>query len=195
MLQERGVVGTAAQVADRNVAFRLARREGGACLQSPRWETASTAPRAARLLPGFVDGATLGAGNGFGHVAHKLFETGNGRRAELRAGDGDVHIEVGGRIRQFCFVLFDPFGRAHQAFFFAVPTAEDQCALRLPAGLQQFADAVHGFEHGRGAAVGIDCAVDPGVAMIARDHPFVGQFAAAHAADRHPRACGTGSPA
>ncbi len=84
-------------------------------------------------------------------------------------------------------MLLDPLGRAHQAFFFAVPTAEDERALRLPSRLQQFADAVYRFEHRRGAAVGIDRAIDPGVAMIAGDHPFVGQFAAAHAADHVPQ--------
>ena len=40
--------------------------------------------------------------------------------------------------------------------------------------LQQRADAVHSLEHGGGAAVGIDGAVDPGIAMIAGDHPLVG---------------------
>ena len=42
------------------------------------------------------------------------------------------------------------------------------------------------FEHRRRAAVRIDRAVDPGVAMIARNHPFVGKLAAAHAANHIP---------
>jgi hypothetical protein len=33
---------------------------------------------------------------------------------------------------------------------------------------------VNGFEHGRGAAGGVDRAVDPGVAVIAGDDPVVG---------------------
>ena len=43
----------------------------------------------------------------------------------------------------------------------------------LPALLEQDAEAVDGLEHGGGAAVGVDCAVDPGVAMIAGDDPVV----------------------
>ncbi len=43
----------------------------------------------------------------------------------------------------------------------------------MPALLEESAEAVDGFEHGGGAAVGIDCAVDPGVAMIAGDDPVV----------------------
>ena len=43
----------------------------------------------------------------------------------------------------------------------------------LPALLQELAEAVDGFEHGGGAGVGIDGAVDPGVAMVAGDDPVV----------------------
>ena len=43
----------------------------------------------------------------------------------------------------------------------------------LPALLEQIAEAVDGFEHGGGAAVGIDGAVDPGVAVVAGDDPVV----------------------
>ena len=42
------------------------------------------------------------------------------------------------------------------------------------------------FEHSGGAAVGIDRAVDPGVAVISGDDPFVGQIAAGHASDDVP---------
>jgi hypothetical protein len=64
-------------------------------------------------------------------------------------------------------VLLHPLGRADQAFFLGVPTAKDDGALRPPALLEQRADAMHRFQHGRGAAVGIDRAIDPRVAMIA----------------------------
>ena len=46
-------------------------------------------------------------------------------------------------------------------------------ALRLPALLEEIAEAVDGLEHGGGAGVGVDGAVDPGVAMIAGDDPVV----------------------
>ena len=51
---------------------------------------------------------------------------------------------------------------------------------------EQRADAVHGLEHGGGAAVGIDRAVDPGVAMIADDDPVVGILGAFDPADHVP---------
>ena len=52
--------------------------------------------------------------------------------------------------------------------------------------LEQRADAVDGFEHGGGAAVGIDGAVDPGIAMIADDDPLVGRLGALDFADDVP---------
>ena len=51
--------------------------------------------------------------------------------------------------------------------------ADDDGALGLPALLEELAEAVDGFEHGGGAAVGIDGAVDPGVAVVAGDDPVV----------------------
>jgi hypothetical protein len=85
----------------------------------------------------------------------------------------------------FC-VLLHPLGRADEAFFFGVPTAEDDGALGPPALLEQRADAVDGFEHGGGAAVGVDRAVDPGVAMVAGDDPVVGVLGAFDFADDVP---------
>ena len=52
--------------------------------------------------------------------------------------------------------------------------------------LEEDADAVDGFEHGGGAAVGIDGAVDPGIAMIAGDDPLIGEFGAGDGADDVP---------
>ncbi len=43
----------------------------------------------------------------------------------------------------------------------------------LPALLEEIAEAVDGFEHGGGAGVGVDGAVDPGVAMVAGYDPVV----------------------
>src|SRR5208282_6941993 len=83
-------------------------------------------------------------------------------------------------------MLLSPLGGTHQTFFFAIPTAENHGALRLPTRFQQLAHAVYAFEHGRSAAVGVDRAVHPGVAMIASDHPLIRQLAAADAADHIP---------
>ena len=120
--------------------------------------------------------AADGAGDGAGDFADELLERGHGGGGEVGAGDGDIDVEVGDGVLQALRVLLDPFGRADQAFFLGVPTAEDDGALGAPALLEQRADAVNRLKHGGGAAVGIDCAVDPGVAMIAGDDPVVGDL-------------------
>ena len=51
---------------------------------------------------------------------------------------------------------------------------------------EQNADAVNGFKHGGGAAVGIDRAVDPGIAMVAGDDPVIGKAGAGDGADDIP---------
>ncbi len=70
-------------------------------------------------------------------------------------------------------VLLGPFGGADEAFFFGVPTGDDDGAMGLPALLEEVAEAVDGLEHGGGAAGGIDGAVDPGVAMVAGDDEVI----------------------
>jgi hypothetical protein len=52
---------------------------------------------------------------------------------------------------------------------------------------RQLADPVDRFEHRRRAAVRIDRAIDPRVAMIARNHPLIGRLAAAHPANHIPK--------
>src|SRR5271155_2473186 len=84
-------------------------------------------------------------------------------------------------------MLLGPLGGTDQSFFFAIPTAENHRALRLPTRLQQLAHSVHGFKHRRRAAVRVDRTVYPRVAMIAGDNPFVGKLAAAHPADDIPQ--------
>src|SRR5437870_1754804 len=83
-------------------------------------------------------------------------------------------------------MLLYPLSGADQAFFFAIPTAKDQCPPGFPSRLEQFADAVHRFQHGRRTAVGIHRSVDPCVAMISCDDPFVRQFTSAYAANNVP---------
>ena len=70
-------------------------------------------------------------------------------------------------------MLFGPFGRADQPLLFRVPAGDDDGALRSPSNLQQFADAVNRLQHGDGSVDGIHRTVDPRIAMVARDYPFV----------------------
>ena len=85
-----------------------------------------------------------------------------------------VAVDVDDRVvLQIAGVLFDPFGRAEQPCFFAVPDAIDDRALRLPTLLQQFTESAGFFEQGAGAGDRIVRAVHPGVVMIAAHDPFV----------------------
>src|SRR6516165_8212875 len=83
-------------------------------------------------------------------------------------------------------MLLDPLGRADQALLLGVPAAEEDGALRLPAFFEQRTNAVDGFQHGGRSAVGIDCAVDPRVAVVADDYPVIRKIAALHLADDIP---------
>ena len=74
---------------------------------------------------------------------------------------------------KFFGMLLGPFGRADQALLFGVPAANHDSTLGLPALLEERAKAVNGFQHGGGAAVGVDRSVGPGVAMVAHHHPIV----------------------
>src|SRR5581483_1999065 len=96
MLKKCGIVGTAAQITDRNVAL------------APRRRSAPTVPdclgrglcggdfRLRSLLPGVVDGSALRAWNHLRDVAQKLFQAWNGRRAKFLAGHRDIDIEICG---------------------------------------------------------------------------------------------------
>src|SRR5262249_1955772 len=56
----------------------------------------------------------------------------------------------------------------------------------LPSGLQEFADAVYGFEHGCGAAMGITAAINPPAPWIAPAAPPSGQCEPPHPAISTP---------
>ena len=77
-------------------------------------------------------------------------------------------------------------GGADQALFFGVPTGKHHGAPGTPSGFQQFANAVHGLQHGRRAAAGIGGAKHPGIAMIAGNHPLLGILRAPQGADHVP---------
>src|SRR5271163_575372 len=92
-----------------------------------------------RLFPSLIHTAAFGGWHGFGDLADKLFQSRDARRAKLPAGDGYVHVEVGGCVGEVVSVIFAPFSGADQAFLFGVPTADHDGALWFPAGLEKFA--------------------------------------------------------
>ena len=148
MLEERGVVGAATQVADVDVVGEM--RVDVLLVET----VVDVALGVERLLclPLVVDGGSFGAGHLFGDVANELFQGGNGGRGEIGPGDGDIRIEVGDGMFEMPGVAFGPFGRADQALLFGVPAAEDDSPLGAPAGLEQLADTVHRLEHAGGSA-------------------------------------------
>ena len=83
-------------------------------------------------------------------------------------------------------MVFTPFGGTDQTLFFRVPTSDNDRAFGLPSGLEQFAEAVDGLKHRGRTAVRIDRSVDPSIAVIACNDPFVGRGSAANFADDIP---------
>src|SRR2546425_342860 len=71
-------------------------------------------------------------------------------------------------------VLFTPLGAADQALLLGIPTGKDDGPVRTPSLLQQLANSMDAFQHRSRAAIRINRAVHPGIAMVAYDHPFVG---------------------
>ena len=187
MLLENAVVRAAAQVADRHVAlgwrgWRAARALNRFCRRLRQGSA-----RLVTLLPRLVDSSALGTGHRLSHISQKLFQARHRRSAKLRPGDSHVHVEVCRSIDQFGFVLLGPLRGTHQAFFLTVPTAKNHGALRLPSRFQQLADSVYRLQHRGRSAVRIDRAIDPRIAMVARNHPLARQLAATHAADHIPQ--------
>ena len=79
-----------------------------------------------------------------------------------------------GMLTQFGGVSFGPFSRAEQPWFFAVPEAVNNGAIRLPALLQQFPQRARLLHFRTRSRDGIARAVDPRIMMIAADNPFIG---------------------
>ena len=123
------------------------------------------------LLPGVVDGSALRAGDVLGYLADELLQGWNGGGAKVWTCNAYVGVEVGNGMLQAVGVVLDPLGGTDEAFFFGVPGTDDDGALWLPALLEEIAETVDGLQHGSGAAVGIDCAVDPGITMVAGGPP------------------------
>ena len=84
MLEEDGVVGAAAEIADGDVGMRL---RGGRteCAAGSFLRIERVAAGLGGLAPHFVDGAALRAGHGLGDVAQKLLEARDRGRAEFRS--------------------------------------------------------------------------------------------------------------
>ena len=123
MLQEGREVRSRAEIADVHFFALDGRRVGVVMLVA-----------AERLdAPLEKNRAGHGTGNGAGNVANKLLERGHGRGGEIGTGDGDIDIEVGDGVVERAALLLDPFGGTDEAFFFGVPTAEDDGAARAPA--------------------------------------------------------------
>src|SRR5215472_13545179 len=95
------------------------------------------------------------------------------------SGSRGIHVEIGYELLfEIAGELFAPLRRSSQGVFFPVPTADHKRAPRTPAFLFQLAEGT-GKLHQRGGSAGrINPAEGPGIAMIAQQDPFVGQFAA-----------------
>ena len=140
-----------------------------------------------RRLPLVVNAAAFGTGNRLGNVAHVLLQAGHRRCAEVGTGNRNVHVEVGVGARNLFGVLLGKFGRADQAFLFRIPTGKDAgCAWDAIPIFSNCSDAMHRLKLRRGSAVGIDRTINPGIAMVAGNHPLVGKLRSANHADHVP---------
>ena len=140
------------------------------------------------LLPSVIDGAAIRARHFLCDLAYKLLEGGNCSRAEVWSRNSDIRVEVCDRILQTGLMLLHPLGRTDKSLFFSVPRSDHNLSLRLPSLLQQLAQAVYRFQHGRRSTVWIDRSVDPGIAMISRHHPvlFLGGIGSVDRSDDVP---------
>ena len=118
-------------------------------------------------------------------------ERGHGRRRKTQAfgpavvaapGDRFIDVEVGDKLSlQVVRELFAPLRGARESVFLAIPAADHDGAPRSDAALLQLAQRTRQFHHGSCATRRVHAAVYPRVTMIAEQHPFIRQFAAANA--------------
>src|ERR1019366_5576330 len=99
----------------------------------------------------------------------------------VRAGDAQVAACAGIGVQihhsvlaQFILVLLNPLGGTQQARFFAVPRAVDNGPLRTPALFHQLAQRSCLLQYDHHARNWIVSSVDPGIVMIASNHPLLG---------------------
>ncbi len=85
-----------------------------------------------------------------------------------------VGINVQGGVgSQLLGVVFAPFRRPEQPRLFAVPSAKDDRALRLPSLLEKLGERTGFFKKSNLAGDGVLGAVDPGVVVVAANDPLV----------------------
>src|SRR6185312_5139668 len=85
-----------------------------------------------------------------------------------------VGIDVGDSVLlQFRGMRLGPLRRSEQARFLAVPEAIDNGSLRFPPLLSQFRQRSRLLQFSARARYRIARSIDPGVVMIAANHPFV----------------------
>ena len=96
-----------------------------------------------------------------------------------------VGVDVdGGVLAQLVGVGLGPLGRAEQARLLAVPGGVDDGALRASSRSWRARPAARASAQlGHHAAERVGGAVDPGVVMVAADHPLVGPLGAGDAGD------------
>ena len=117
------------------------------------------------------------------HLAHHLLQ--GVRPAHVQpALPGAVRVDVDRRVcLQLGGMLLGPLRRTEQSPFLAVPQRQDDGAPGTPARLEQLAQRTAGLHERHRTADGVIGAVDPGVVMVAVDHPLVGQLAPGDADD------------
>jgi hypothetical protein len=125
VLDERGVVGAGAEIADADVITEGNFGMAGLTPEDGDYAGAAFAAGFLNAFPLVVDGSAGGTWNFAGELTDELLERGNSGRGEAGAGDSYVGIEVGDGPGQVRGVVFDPFGGADEAFFFGVPGGDD----------------------------------------------------------------------
>src|SRR6185369_11959582 len=118
---------------------------------------------------------------------HQLPQRRHRRRAEVWSRNSRVEIHIRSRVRpQFISHLFGPFSRADEPILLRIPTAKNDRAAWLPALFQQLTKAAAHFKHRRRAAVWIDGAKHPRIAMVSEHDPPIPLFVAVDARDDVP---------
>ena len=172
VLQERRIIGTRAQRADRQVARRIERDsaalagllvgagQGGRGLH-PRAQPRRH--RHIRLRIGHV------RRHGVDQMLQRMTPFGSQKAAAVAVGI-DVNETF---LFQLGFVRLRPFGRAHEHRFFRVPAEIDERPLRPPAVLHQRTDRLRLGHHRNVTAHRVAGAEHPTVVMVTAQDPLI----------------------
>ena len=113
-----------------------------------------------------------------GHLIHEALQRMRAIHPEIAAAVA-VRVDVGDDlVAKLGGVTLRPLDRSEESRLLGVPGREHEGALRAEALLDQLPNRACLLEHGDHAAHGIGGAVDPGVVVVAPDHPFVGPLGA-----------------